>query len=107
MHAGYKILIVLAIAAAIAAAGYKFGYDRGFDDRGKICAAAAEKKKKANEKVAAAGVKDLQDRLKSVLAEKAGLQEQLNELDKAAAADPSAYQCGLSGDSVRRINAVK
>jgi len=107
MHAGYKILVLLAAAATIAIGGYKVGYYEGFDDRGKICAADAEKKKKANENVASDAAKDLRDKLSKSQAELAELQEQLNELDKAAAADPSAYQCGLSGDSVRRIDAVK
>lgn len=107
MSPAYKVLILVALAACISAFSVWKGYHIGWNDH----VIAAEKEKKERAAANQAAITTAEDRYKKRLelaeAQIESLKNVLAENDKAAEADPTALSCGISADSVRRLNAIR
>lgn len=109
-RAGLSIFAVLALLSAAAGLYFKIKHDAyqdGFAAAEMICAREKAAQAAANqEAIRLAGERYLKQ-VDAIVSENQRLEDALPILDRAAAEDPRARECGISVDSVRRLNAIQ
>lgn len=85
---------------------YNSGYNNGMGDCRVEMTAQLQKVRDANEKAMNSTRLALLEEIKNLQNKNKSLEDEISTIDKKAIADPNANTCGISINSVRRLNTV-
>ena len=85
---------------------YKSGYNNGNEDCRADTAIKLKQMRDANEKAINSAQVTLFSKIENLQNENTRLADEITKIDKASNADPNANNCGISINSVRRLDAI-
>lgn len=103
----YAAAAILAVFVLVAAASYSRGYSKGWAAHSQLAETQAKALQRANEEAIEEARTAFAREIEAYRIDSERLEDELDKLVAEADSDPAADMCGISADSVRRINSIR